>query len=77
MIAQVQARGATSQISLRALPARKESSSCCYGRLGMQLFAMNRVFGLYASSRRAWMALLPRSHKNAPRVVNITPAMDA
>ena len=33
MFAQVQAQNVTREIAARALPARKESSSGCYGRL--------------------------------------------
>ena len=43
----------------------------------MQLFAMNRVFGLYASNDAIDGTTLAQKHKNAPRLVNMTPAMDA
>ena len=46
VFAQVQHQIATSQISLRALPAGKESSSGCYGQLQMQIGAESTVRGL-------------------------------
>ena len=46
VFAQVQHQIATSQISLRALPAGKESSSGSYGRLKMQIGAESTVRGL-------------------------------
>ena len=77
MFAQVQHQIATSQISLKALPGRKESSPGCYGQLQMQIGAESTVRGLCGWSAMACYPLRPRGHKNAPRVVNITPAMDA
>ena len=56
VFAQVQHQIATSQISLRALPAGKESSSGCYGQLQMQIGAEIIVRGL--CGRRHWPATL-------------------
>ena len=46
VFAQVQHQIATSQISLRGLPARKESSPGSYGQLQMQIGAESTVRGL-------------------------------
>ena len=46
VFAQVQHQIATSQITLKALPAGKESSSGSYGRLQMQIGAESTVRGL-------------------------------
>ena len=56
VFAQVQHQIATSQISLIALPAGKESSSGCYGRLQMQFGAESTVRGL--CGRLHWRATL-------------------
>ena len=56
VFAQVQHQIATSQISLIALPAGKESSSGSYGRLQMQIGAESTVRGL--CGRLHWHAPL-------------------
>ena len=77
VFAQVQHQIATSQISLRALPAGKESSSGCYGQLQMQIGAESAGPLLHLRpSTLACYPLRPRSHKNASNLVNMNPAMD-
>ena len=66
VFAQVQHQIATSQITLKALPAGKESSSGCYGRLKCrktQERLISRVCSL--SVNQKWQCSRPRRHDNA------------